>query len=313
MKDNSLKAMHSGQIVVQTFKHSFSCLFRHLPTHLVFALLYLAAVILFIGLPLGAMIFTNFPGIYALGYMGQEALSVLISLLIYIVTFPVTLFWYMTVYNMQIKRVLNEKWSLGPSLKLAARKFFPLLFVNIICYIVPFAGLFIFLRAVLQLYSTTLYIAFIAGLLLPAPFLICLVPLILHEQRGPLAAIGRSIRLTAYSFFRIVGSMAIFTIALLIVSLLPAAILKVSSVALYALGDEIQFFGMIIIALLLLPMLPYGYISMISFSTLIYFNQKVKYEKFRVEEPVEQPEPEKLKATEDSGNNNEKGPFIDND
>lgn len=313
MKDNSLKAMHSGQIVVQTFKYSFSCLFRHLPTHLVFGLLYLAAVVLFIGLPLGAMIFTNFPGIYALGYMGQEALSALLSLLIYIVTFPVTLFWYMTVYNMQIKKVLNEKWSLGPSLKLAARKFFPLLFVNIVCYIVPIAGLFIFLRAVLQLYSTTLYIGFITGLLLPAPFLICLTPLILHEQRGPLAAIGRSIRLTAYSFFRIVGSLAIFTIALIIVSLLPAAILKVSSVALYALGDEIQFFGMIIIALLLLPLLPYGYISMMSFSTLIYFNQKVKYEKFGAAEPEVQLKTQEPEAAEEPGNNSEEGPFINNE
>lgn len=304
MKDNELKALHPGQILVKTFKHSFSCLFNHLPTHIVFGLLYLTAIILFIGLPAGAMIVTNFPGLYALGYMGPEALSVLITLLIYLVTFPVTLFWYMTVYNMQIKKVLNEKWSLGPSLKLAARKFFPLLFVNIICYIIPVAALFIFLRAVLQLYSTTLYIGFIAGAALPAPFLICLAPLILHENRGPIAAIGRSIRLTAYSFFRIVGTLALFTAALLIVSLFPAALLKLSSVALYALGDEIQFFGLIVIGLLLLPLLPYTYIAMMTFSTLIYFNQKVKYENFGVEEVFAKAMEMTDSTDDDEGSNN---------
>lgn len=258
-----LKPMTIGRLLDKSFKLTMSSIRTHFKAHLIFSGL-------FAGLTALTIVILLFAAYKMEDFAG--GLIIIICLAIYLIFIPpYSIFWYIMICDMQIKSFLEEEWRFKESFRLARGRFWPVLLGGLLSGIILLIGL-----------------AFcLAGFPLALALLASVVPAVIHERRGGFAAIRRSFRLTAYSFWSVTGPVFLFIMALFaiqIVFMIASLTVLVMAISIPVLENEYAVLTILIVqAIIYLGMLLFLFLLGATLSVLIFFNQRIKYESLGME------------------------------
>jgi hypothetical protein len=178
------------------------------------------------------------------------------------------------IYDIFAKSFIGEEWNFKSSFKYVRSKFWTIFLAGFLCFFIIIGG----------------YLMCCIGVF-PMMALISLVlPAIICEKENATGAISRSFKLVSYSFWRVFGSVVLFTFIVQALSIvfqigfqfLPMMIQSLDN------GKNIQMIVLISIISIITYILYIAYTILASaltaaFYVLIFFNQKIKHENFGVE------------------------------
>lgn len=281
MITEELRPMALGQIIDKTFRLAFSTIKNHLLLFLAFGGIFLVATIIMtaaIMVPIFIMEFTM-GGIESNSplYIG---IIVITAILFSVVFIAASIFYYGIIYDLSIKGYLGEEWTFASSMRLIRSKFWAILFGNIITMLLITAG---YMLCCIGLPPALALTAFV-------------MPAIIYERKGPGQAVGRSFNLAGYNFWPVLGSVLLMYVVVFGLSMVLNMVMQIPMMFITPLMSSGESSIAVIIALIaftIIFMILYllysiaAYIILAAFQTILYFNQRVKFENFGVERMAE--------------------------
>lgn len=254
-----------GKLLDRAFRLTMGSLRRHIKTHLIFGGLFTALTVIFIAAM--AMIGLTSGGA---GALDEEIIIRIVMGLYLLILLPISLFWYIMVYDMLIKGTLGKEWHFNDSFSLARRNFWKVTLCGLLSTLILAAG--------------TLF--FLVGYFGALAFLVSVMPAILYEKRGIGSSIKRSFKLTSYSFWSVAGTVMLYLLISFGINMVFNIIKSVPvfmiyrftlslSLLFYIVSGILNFIQIIVMLLV--------YILGSALFTGIYFNQRLKYENFGTE------------------------------
>lgn len=277
MYNEELRPLDLGQILDKSFRLAFATIKKNLLLFLIFGGVFIGATVIF---SIAIFVPTLFLEMRGSGIEGNPVLFFLIifgSVILYCILLGVGfVFYYGLLYDICIKTYLGEEWTFASSLKLVKNKFWTMILAGFLSMLVIFVG----------------YMACLVGAIPAAALIAFVMPAILYENRGATSALSRSFKLTGYSFWPVLGT--ILLISLIIGGLssvlsmtmqLPmmfiSPMLEGSNSSMELAIGLIIFTGFMLILYMFFTV--FSQIIIIASYTIIYFNQRVKFEHFGVE------------------------------
>lgn len=273
MTNEELRPLTIGQLLDKTFRLSLKCIIKNIVTHLIFGGIMIGALVacgvVIAVLSASSMLVTP-------GY-NYEVVMVVMMILIMLIFTPITIVWYSILFDMQIKGYLNERWRLKSHFKPVFRKFWIIIGAGLLSIPIIALG----------------YVALFIGVIGSFALLCSVMPVIIYEDLGPLKAIKRSFKLTSYSFWTVTGQMGLFMVItfgfLFILNgarMVPTYL--ISAMNLSGLSASFLYLTIAALSFLYIMFSCFTYILGVTFYTLIYFNQRIKFENFGMEMMAEE-------------------------
>jgi hypothetical protein len=279
MTSNELKPMGLGSILDKTFKITFFNFKKNFKLFLIFIGILILLLIL-IGIIIFAVYFFNrdlFENISnASNVLKIFIFTVPLVLIITLISAVIGIFYTGMIYDVFIKAFTETEWNIKTSFSFIKKKFWTIFFSGLLTSLILIGG---YLMCFIGIYPMIIF----TSLVLPA---------VLYENKGIGDSISRSFKLVSYSFWYILGYMFVFNL------IISAVITFVFYFLMIPLVIFISFFqnnyqsisfiaGISIIGLLcsiiFIIMMVIYYALHSSFSILIFFNQKIKFENYGVE------------------------------
>jgi hypothetical protein len=285
MVQQELKSMDLGKLLDRTFRMTMQGIPRFLLLYLFYFLAVMVLAVIFLVVFFG-VIFMNTGDISfnffddstyenidmnpasAIVFMAGAIIMMLGILVIYV------LFTGMT-YDLFIRQFLDIEWNIKSSIKYISKKFWTILLAGVLAYLLAIAGFFVFC----------------VGFLFVAPILAIFMPVILYEERSAGNAISRSYELVKQSYWPVFGTvllgLALYSAAATIMNVMSSGLSTLLTSTLSNMSNDTMTILMIMSTVLLLLVSSafsiFTTAFSVSFTTVLFFNQKLKHENFGVE------------------------------
>ena len=277
MTKEELKPMDLGAILDKTFRITFSNMKKYIKVFLMYFGVLFGITLLVFAIVIGFFIATgfSFENFSEPEILVPFLLTIIpVSIIALIIIIFIAIIFTGMIYDIFAKSFIGEDWDFKSSFKYAKSKFWTIFLAGFLCFFIIIGG----------------YLMCCIGVFPMLALISLVLPVIIYEKENATGSISRSFKLVSYSFWRVFGSVLLFTIIVQALSLvfqigfqfLPLMIQSLNS------GRNIQMIIFISILSIITYILYLAYTILASalsaaFYVLIFFNQKIKHENFGVE------------------------------
>lgn len=291
MINEELKPMNLGQMLDKAFKISLSSMKKYLKHHILFFFCFVATFAL---LALVAVRLSLTPFFDSIPFEGDLLIVFfLLVMSLLLLLNPVFVLWFSIIVDMQLKTFLKERWLLRKSIILSAKKY--LHSTLFIIFLLPTLTLnSINPQTFFQYNGPVTLLSILAAcifLLLTTVFVTAL-PATINENLSIIDGIKRGTKLAGYSFFSIFFTLLLFTLIAMGLTIIVNQYSQLHGYLPRSMRTDSVLF---IINYIITPIslicsiifYPFIYLFTAAFHTVIYFNQRIKYEEFGLEKMTE--------------------------
>jgi hypothetical protein len=181
------------------------------------------------------------------------------------------------IYDLFVKSFLGEEWNFKESFKYVKSKILSIIISYILIFFILIGG----------------YIMCCIGIIPMMAFISLVLPALMFEKVSSTNAISRSFKLVSYSFWRVLGSiilMGIIVGALSVIFQIFFQFISLFGVSMNLFTGQYMNLWIVIIVVIYILYLMYSIIANAltnAFNVILFFNQKIKFENFGVEQLAE--------------------------
>ena len=275
-----LRPMDIGMMLDKTFRLCFSNLKKYLKVFLIYFAVFLLFSLIIAGIFLG---FYFFNGKSFEKFSDPKVIlpflifMIPIFILIFIVLLIIWAFYTGMIYDLFVKSFLGEEWNFKDSFKYVKSKIFSIIISYILIFFILIGG----------------YMMCCIGILPMMAFITMVLPALMFENISASNGISRSFKLASYSFWRVLGSkllMGIIVGALSIIFQVFFQFISMFGISMNLFTGQYMNVWIAIIAAVYILYLMYTIVAnalTITFNIILFFNQKIKFENFGVEQLAE--------------------------